>query len=107
MIKNSEELNEKIAENTRYRSIISRRNNDAVGDELDRIIENMSDDDILDVLSSGKSYGQDYRAYIEENPKERAQMISNIKRALIKVGVFTGVAANLPKVYGANDDEIN
>ena len=60
---------------------------------LDKVIDNLSDDEVLDILSSGNSYGQDYRAYIEENPNQKAQMIKNIKRAMKKVAVFTGIAA--------------
>ena len=90
-IENSGNLNEKVSENTRYRAEISRRNGNVIGEGLDKIIDRMSDDEILDILSTGRSYGQDYRQFIEENPKERTEMIQKIKNALKKVGVFAGV----------------
>ena len=62
----------------------------------------MSDEEILDVLSSGDSYGQDYRSYIEENPQEQSAMIKNIKNALKQVGVYTGAGIITNKVIRGN-----
>lgn len=89
-LEDSGNLNEKVSENTRFRSEISRKHGGVVGNELNRVIDNMSDNEILDVLSSGDSYGQDYRKYIEDNPNEKKQMIKNIKAAMKLVGSFTG-----------------
>lgn len=97
-VNGSGELNEKVSENTRFRSYVSRQHNNVTGDDLDAVIEKMSDDEVLDVLSTNNSYGMDYRKYIEENPKKKAQMIKNIKKAWIKVGMFIGAASSLPTI---------
>ena len=68
------------------------------------VIDNLSDDELLDVLSAGDSYGVDYRKYIEENPKKKAKMIANIKEALKGVGIMTG-ASVLPDMVVTADDE--
>lgn len=94
-LKGSGNLNEKVAENTRFRSEVSRRNGHVAGEELDKVIDNMSDDEVISILESGDSYGIDYAQYIKENPSERKQMIRNIKLAWEKVGVFAGTAAGL------------
>ena len=94
-LKSSGNLNEKVAENTRFRSEVSRRHGGVTGEELDRIIDNMSDDEVMEILESGDSYGVDYAQYIKENPQEKSQMIRNIKLAWKKVGVVAGVATGL------------
>lgn len=91
-------LNEKVAENTRFRAEASRRNGNKVGDELDEIIDNMNDNEVLDIMKSGDSYGQDYAQYIEENPKIRKQMIQNVKRAWKKVAFVAGATFGLENV---------
>jgi len=103
-IATSSKLNEKVSENTRYRSQISRDHGGVVGDDLNVVIDNLSDDELLDVLSTGDSYGVDYRKYIEENPKKKAKMIANIKEALKGVGIMT-VASVLPDMVVTADDE--
>lgn len=103
-IATSGNLSEKVSENTRYRSQISRNNGGVVGDNLDVIIDNLSDDELLDVLSTGDSSGIDYRKYIEENPKEKAEMIANIKAALKGVGIMTGDSV-LPDMVVTADAE--
>ena len=103
-IATSSKLNEKVSENTRYRSQISRDHGGVVGDDLNVVIDNLSDDELLDVLSTGDSYGVDYRKYIEENPKKKAKMIANIKEALKGVGIMTG-ASVLPDMVVTADDE--
>ena len=92
-IEGSKRLNGKVAENTRFRAQVSRRHGNVTGKELDAEIDKMSDEEVLDVLSSGNSYGQDYRKYIEDHPKKRQQMIANIKKAMKVVGVFSGATA--------------
>jgi len=96
LVKGSERIEEKIAENTRFREEASRRHGNKVLDELDKEIDNMSEDEVLDILSSGDSYGQDYRIAIEEaikaNPERRTRMINAVKKAWKKVPVFTGVS---------------
>jgi hypothetical protein len=101
-LKDSRNLNEKVSENTRFRSEISRLHGNVTGKELDKVIDEMSDEEILDVLSSGDSYGQDYRSYIEENPQEQSAMIKNIKNALKQVGVYTGTGIITNKVIRGN-----
>ena len=103
VIKESAKLNEKVAENTRFRAKISRNHGGVTGKELDAEIDNLSDEELMDVLSDGKSYGQDYRKYIEEHPKQRTQMIANIKKALKTVGVFAGGAEILPDLLVTED----
>lgn len=95
LFKDSEHIDEKISENTRFRFQISHRNGDVVGKELDKIIDNMSEDEIIDILTTGDSYGLDYVQYIKEHPDEKSQIINNIKNALKKVGIATGVATGL------------
>ena len=102
LLKDSRNLNEKVSENTRFRSEISRSHGNVTGKELDKVIDEMSDEEILDVLSSGDSYGQDYRSYIEENPQEQSAMIKNIKNALKQVGVYTGTGIITNKVIRGN-----
>ena len=94
-LKSSGNLNEKVAENTRFRSEVSRRNGNVMGEELDKVIDKMSDDEVMDILKTGDSYGVDYAQYIEENPQGKSQMIRNIKQAWKKVGVVAGVATGL------------
>jgi predicted AAA+ superfamily ATPase len=100
--KGSGNLYKKVSENTRFRSEISRSHGNVTGKELDKVIDEMSDEEILDVLSSGDSYGQDYRSYIEENPQEQSAMIKNIKNALKQVGVYTGAGIITNKVIRGN-----
>lgn len=106
-LKDSGNLNEKVSENTRFRYEISRLHGNTTGKELDNIIDNMTDKEILDILSTGDSYGQDYRAYIEENPKERSVMVENIKNALKKVGIYTGAGIMTNKVIKGNSKNFN
>lgn len=104
-LESSGNLNEKVAENTRFGSEISLMNKNVAGKELDKVIDEMSDEEILKILSSGDSYGLDYAKYIEENPIERKQMIMNIKEAMKKVGVYTGALVLGGQVIKANDEE--
>lgn len=101
-VKGSENIEEKLAENTRFRAETSRRHGGKVMEELDAEIDKMSDEEVMDILSSGDSYGQDYAQYIKENPKQKEQMIKNVKKAWKKVAVFTGVAtttmSSLPEI---------
>lgn len=103
-IEGSKKLNEIVAENTRFRAQISRMHNNVTGKELDAEIDKMSDEEVLDVLSSGNSYGQDYRKYIEEHPKKRQQLIANIKKAMKVVGVFTGSTSIIPDTLVSPED---
>ena len=89
-VKGSEKINEKVSENTRFRAEVSRRHGGVVRDKLDDVIDKMSDDEVLDILSTGDSYGVDYRQFIEENPAQKAEMVRNVKRAWKKVGMFVG-----------------
>ena len=93
--KDSHIIEEKSSENTRFRSEVSRRNGNIMGEELDKVIDKMSDDEVMDILKTGDSYGIDYAQYIEENPQGKSQMIRNIKQAWKKVGVVAGVATGL------------
>lgn len=91
MLDSSGNIEEMLAENTRFRAEASKRRGGKVMEELDAEIDKMSDEEVMDILSSGDSYGQDYAQYIKENPRQKEQMIKNIKKAWKKVAVFTGV----------------
>lgn len=70
-------------------------------EDLEAEIDKMSDEEVLDILSSGDSYGQDYAQYIKENPEQKEKMIKNVKKAWKKVAVFTGAAttmSSLPEI---------
>jgi hypothetical protein len=94
-------IEEMLAENTRFRAEASRRHGGKVMEDLDAEIDKMSDEEVLDILSSGDSYGQDYAQYIMENPEQKEKMIKNVKKAWKKVAVFTGAAttmSSLPEI---------
>ena len=99
--KDSIKINEMASENIRFRSELSRKHGNVVGKELDKVIDDASDEEIMDILSSGDSYGQDYAQYIKENPEKKSEIIQNIKNAMkrVEVGLDRIVITGSPKRY--------
>lgn len=108
----SGELAEKIATNTEFKARIlqNTRNNlnrtsaptfdeifdtyNVTEEEFRGIVDNISDDELLNLLSTTNDYGRDYASYVEgvKNPESRKKTIDAIRKAVTTIP-FTAYSA--------------
>lgn len=82
-------LYEKGASNTEMRYRLSRKNNNAVGQELDNIINSLSESDIIELLKDTNEYTENFAKYIKKlSNRDRKDKINSIKWALQRVGGY-------------------